>query len=1510
MAFNRELELYKKLNQQIVQMNNYKKRLGHGPGAQEKASRIEATILFLQDIQTRLASLYTPRFADEPGSYRKLGEKELDELKTLYGNVKTIMSNTVNTLFPDPQSRQTREGRAFTTVQTYIENDEKLLNKINLKDGLSLPEAAYKSAYELEHNQYDDPNFSTKEPGFIEFETLYISAPDYNREDVLRRYIESTPQQIKQEYEQRVSEDAALYEYAPGRENIDPAIRNTGNVEKIDAYLEADAAKQNDEEKLTFRQRQMLIHHRDATKKIDNINNSIQNALQNGNELGAKPTLRVDSEDAAELNVTQPAFQTSANGCWSCAGAMMATSRGIANVSQEDIRSYRPDIPEEEQVFENGPVDENYNTDHIKSMSENADAILKFAPNSMMHTLEIQPFTISNEKDGLTSEEYTENAVTLLKKQIKHAIGVDRSPVAFFQPGHYITITGIEGDIVSCKDSGNKDRKRANPDETLKLPLKKLVENSFFGKNGPQSVEINWLSDISLAKDNKTIHGVPSEYVYLDDDGSVTGQPQEIRNAMGIFENDALRRMGVTVARTTEDEHLILDKSGKNNYSSDGVQMVEKVYLPKKLNAEYLKKMAQKRTQADEDRLNGYDKNIYHIEEGKKDPEQAKAVIQEKLREFERNSRAAEREDEKDDPDYGKEINTGSVAKKRTAIPKVNRHERQSEHKDDENEIGIIDTTSPEKKQKIQEEKRLEALLSGKRLDDSRLDTKETLKKSYMKIFSTVRKRDAQLKFVEQAEKQKAQELVSKYPYGTIKNETEQLLLKLDENKHWYLWGTNNAYKELIGDLQNVRKYVGKAVAQNDGHLFTKEDEKKLAGYIGKARETARKYLSDKQKELEKDPLRRNDPDKMEYEQNRINAVLDAFDALSDFDLSMKGRADNTKDIMTHIDENNIMYEHFRRELVADEKDPQKVREDRLKNRLEIPKLNRSVLDRLDSLYGIVPEFSGKLSGMEDKDKEILKKIESGFPEIGSSNRSKQLTNKDFAAISLAASTTAAGMAGRFVTGDPMHRYEIKDKLSYFAGQNLYNVITANEKNLPVYIKDIQKARIQAKNAMTDYKNGNKDTLAKLLAEGIGNISAMTTAGRFSSNKQIELYAVEMGLRMKNMLERDQELMKKAMAYGLTPGMLKDIKNKGIEAVYKNRGDRWLKEGIKLSGTEWSPRTKERCYVDMLIKRYLEETNEDAEKEMETRPEYKAQLQRIEDRWKREQKDSDNLYKIEKLQALRKTDYYKTIEKFVVMSNAFDADPRNMGMIQGEKLSIRVEVLRKEGEIKKMMQASNKDYEDKLIARHEAYIREHHSQDFEGGYDKADRASILEKALAREKSLVNAAAPEDPEKRKQYDSDKTALSRYDINKTALADLDKAEKGLADRKTSITRARNIGIHTLKNRMKPANPYLNVLSDAGKEMELRNSFLEYIRVNGYTEYSPKKFIENVVGTPEMKQKLRTGRLAADLADLRTRDTGRADRSVRKGTEISSGKANTKPQGASAKQAGHKPAGRSIV
>ena len=1404
-----------------------------------KINNISSVLQMLNILQNKIRDLYRGS-QNDPKKFKKLNLGNVSELKTYYGLVHNMVNNLNNSLFPTDEEKRSKDATAFVSLEQMLDRDQALVNLISEKDGLSLPESIYKVHTEKNAGQYNGQNVQFKWPGFFEYEGMFLTNPQMTHDQVLARYMQKSADEVKTEFEEYARTNPRYYEYPPSRGRLDPVLRNTGNVDTINTALETDEQlPQDDPMKFSHREREMLKHHRDATLKVQQVNDSIQEKLNNGQELGQKLQVQSLPNGGVMLNIDLDRFQTSANGCWSCAGQLMARGRGISNdVTQEDIRSYRPDL-NGEQVNANDDVDENYNLDYIKALKDNSDSILKFAPNSMMHTVEIAPYSTANEEDGYTSDKYIKNTVNTLKTMINHAIKVDRSPVAFYRPGHYVTIVGIEGDEVLYKDSYQWAGRKEPANHTFRRSLKSLVESNYFCEQGAMSIEINWLSDVQLAQDGKTIHGVPSQYVYMKEDGSVTKQPTALLEVMGDY-GSRLNRVGVPVLREAQDEEEALRK-GKNNYGTMGVLMSERVYLPKNLNADYLKKRANARSAEDEAKLNQTDTDFYKIKPGKIDPATVEDEIREKIRRIENEKKPGGNND-------------GDLK--------------------DEEQGPDIDTRSDNTKQQ-EKEARLQAKINA-RIEDAgrRFMDDTTIKGDYTAMsrramdkhlqgVSREEKLNKEKRQVEAAEKALADRLKAKYTDQQVAQKAAQLIGTMSQHDPWYLWNTTGAFKELKECLKEVQRLGMKAADPNRKDQFTAEDRKKLEEAVLRSAELSKSYLSSKMKEMEQDPARRNKLSKGKYEQPRIKSVLDAYDFFSEAALAVKAKDKaGEKDIRYAHDDISEEYNLYQRELVTDREDPAAAQEDSINNRLYIPTAATQALGRLEKLFGITTSNEGafkKVAGIDQ-----LKKITMHQPIGGGS--SSRLSNKDFAALAIAASTTPEAMRREWKGADPERRFTEKEKLDYYAGETLHALIHGKVEGISKYIPEIRKSRNLADRALTAYAGGDKAPLARLIANGIKNLNGIGAGGRFNGAKDLELFSAELGLRLKSMLERDPELMKKALSYGVTPQMLKNLKNKGVTAGKGVLAGHWQTKTLQQKEDNWGIREKERNYVDMLVNRYMEEERSLVRRDWERTPEYKEAARKLQDKYTARNAQDRNAYKNDRLEAVRRTAAYKTNRN--TLQATFNNGKSKLTKQEQEaaRASIDSAMAEKTDDIVVQIRLDKTGYEDGLIRKYEARMKENDAKKWDGGYEKAKRETLVAKALQYEQESFRVIPSAKPEELKVYQSGRDRLAEYEKNVQAIRRLDALDAQFAKKQEENNLAKQVEIHALQKKGYRQAPTLEEISDPGAERALRNQFREYVRFHKYLDMPPKKFAEEVVGTEKKPQTRKRLSLKVELDKMK--------------------------------------------
>ncbi len=492
-------------------------------------------------------------------------------------------------------------------MRDYVKNDKEIIDLLNPEDELPLPTAFYKIEKEKERGLYKGKKKELRYPSYDAFYDMIRSDNnnnDLSEDDIFQMYIDADLVETEKNYTEYIKKNPRKYEYAKfgAPSNIPQRIRNTSDVKELE-----DCIKNG---KLTSAEKFRLQMRIDASKKVKEIQAEAKKQMQKGESTSTpvevKTTQKQNGVTEISVPVKQNRFQTSNYGCWSVSAELLLQSRGIKNVTQENIRSYRPVL--DSNTTASNIMDMDYNRNEPKVLMDMGDAIMAYAPNTMLHEVTIEQPGADENKN---MDEYVDKTVSYLKKTITHAMLVDHSPVSILIPGHFYTITAIEGDIIKYKNpSGNGD-----PNQTYESDIKDFI--NLYYVSGRNPISINWISDIELAKDKHTLYGIPSEHTYLKSDGSINLPPKNIA-AAAEGDMSSTNFDGVKISRICGDENNNIGKNignlgTVNLYSKEGLKVVEKVYLPKKLDYNYLSQRADLRSMEDEKKLHDADKNFYGL---------------------------------------------------------------------------------------------------------------------------------------------------------------------------------------------------------------------------------------------------------------------------------------------------------------------------------------------------------------------------------------------------------------------------------------------------------------------------------------------------------------------------------------------------------------------------------------------------------------------------------------------------------------------------------------------------------------------------------------------------------------------------------------------------------------------------------------------------------------------------------------------------------------------------------
>ncbi|MCR4608389.1 MAG: hypothetical protein K5750_01680 [Eubacterium sp.] len=160
-------------------------------------------------------------------------------------------------------------------------------------------------------------------------------------------------------------------------------IRNTDDPKLINDYL----AQHGNE--LSQKERDNLSHHMASLEKINSTIDNVKTQVANGTYQPVKAdVLSMDDIGLYTISgISQPSFQTGGFGCWSCFYNLVLQSRGIKNLTQEDIRAYRPAKTDNEPYSLES--DTEMNADVPLNMLDMGDLALDLLPDTMIRSTEI-----------------------------------------------------------------------------------------------------------------------------------------------------------------------------------------------------------------------------------------------------------------------------------------------------------------------------------------------------------------------------------------------------------------------------------------------------------------------------------------------------------------------------------------------------------------------------------------------------------------------------------------------------------------------------------------------------------------------------------------------------------------------------------------------------------------------------------------------------------------------------------------------------------------------------------------------------------------------------------------------------------------------------------------------------------------------------------------------------------------------------------------------------------------
>ncbi len=203
------------------------------------------------------------------------------------------------------------------------------------------------------------------------------------------------------------------------------------------------------------------------------------------------------TENGARLDGYQGLYQhqSTGNGCWSCAYAMLLQSRGV-RLDQRMVRGFRPAVG----VNEFGETDvervKGVLRDDVYSPYELADLTGKVLPGTALRQV---AFT------GLNTPQKRADAYQTARQNILDALLVHRSPIALRNGNHFITIVGIEGDQLKVLDSLGYE----NPIPGKARPLETTVSLMSVVKR--EKLSLTFLQDLKFDAEGRCTN-IPPEF--------------------------------------------------------------------------------------------------------------------------------------------------------------------------------------------------------------------------------------------------------------------------------------------------------------------------------------------------------------------------------------------------------------------------------------------------------------------------------------------------------------------------------------------------------------------------------------------------------------------------------------------------------------------------------------------------------------------------------------------------------------------------------------------------------------------------------------------------------------------------------------------------------------------------------------------------------------------------------------------------------------------------------------
>lgn len=268
-------------------------------------------------------------------------------------------------------------------------------------------------------------------------------------------------------------EEERKHQYAVefAAKELTPEIRGCGDPIKLAQYLTEAAANPN----LSPEAREHLEQRALANAKIMSLEQS-RTISQKKRPAAVR---YIDGTILLKNKRRDVPKQTSTNGCWSAVMSDMLNHFGV-ELSQEEIRAYRPDINPTANPKDVEQLMNRLNTDAMNEINDMADLIQRTVPNVAHHHMSL----------GANKEENK----AILKEKVSDALLHKNSPVAVLYDNHYMSIVGIKGDTLIVQ----------NPSPEYDTKYQKLsIDDLFAGCMDTGQVCIDWLESLKFEKNGK-----------------------------------------------------------------------------------------------------------------------------------------------------------------------------------------------------------------------------------------------------------------------------------------------------------------------------------------------------------------------------------------------------------------------------------------------------------------------------------------------------------------------------------------------------------------------------------------------------------------------------------------------------------------------------------------------------------------------------------------------------------------------------------------------------------------------------------------------------------------------------------------------------------------------------------------------------------------------------------------------------------------------------------------------